>query len=130
MRAVVQVVTAQVPLAVAAVAAATRLRLPSTARTTTLERTSARNWSYHDDCITSWRSASAEAAQSWGNVNGRHRMRLALEALELMPRLPLRAFTHAQHVQRKVARTEAHGRDEVCAIDDGRHIAAARLRKL
>ena len=62
MRAVVQVVTAHVPLAVAAVAAATRLRLPSTARTTTLDRTSARNWSYHDDCMTSWRSASAEAA--------------------------------------------------------------------
>jgi len=45
---------------VQAVAAPTRPRLLSTARTTTLLRMSARNASYHALCTTSSRSASAE----------------------------------------------------------------------
>ena len=60
--AVVQVVTAHVLLAVAAVAAATWPMLASTARTMRLERTSARKWSYQADSITSCLSASADAA--------------------------------------------------------------------
>lgn len=92
----VQLVTAHVPVAVAAVAAATRLMLPSTARTMRLERTSARNWSYQADSVISCRRSSKDAAQQGVQRSGYYVSVNALEktASATLPPIPSSGWSH------------------------------------